>query len=265
MVAHTGPVALRALRLLEAFSPERPELTLSELSRRSGLPVSTVHRLAADLVAWGALERTQSTNKYHIGLRLWEIASLAPRGLILRETALPVMEDLAQVTHQNIQLGVRDGTELVFVERIRSSESVPIHTRVGGRFALPPTGLGLALLAHAPAWVQEEVCASDLPRYTECTITEGAQLRRVLAEIRRTGVAISDRQISLDTVSVAAPIVDRTGAVRAAISVVAEYSSAKPALLTPLIRAAALTVGRALTPRSSAAVSSPQTVDGLNE
>ena len=97
MAEHTGSVTNRALRLLEAFSPDRTELTLSDLARRAGLPISTTHRLAADLVEWGALERDDHTGKYHVGLRLWEIASLAPRGLVLRELALPVMGDLAQV------------------------------------------------------------------------------------------------------------------------------------------------------------------------
>lgn len=246
-VEHTGPVTVRALRLLEAFTPDKPELSLSDLARRAGLPVSTTHRLAADLLDWGALER-DDRGRYHIGLRLWEIASLAPRGLVLRELALPVMEDLAQITHENVQLGVRDGHELVFVERIRSKDSVPLLTRVGGRFALPATGLGLALLAYAPVTVQEEICALPLERFTEHTITDPAHLRRVLAEIRRTGIAVSDRQISLDTLSVAAPVFDKTNTVRAAVSVVVDARTARPRTLTPLLQAAALSIGRALSP-----------------
>lgn len=246
--AHTGPVTVRALKLLETFTPERSELTLSELARLSGLPLSTTHRLALDLLDWGAIERDERTGRFHIGLRLWEIASLAPRGLVLREMALPVMEDLAQVTHENVQLGVRDGHELVFVERIRSRDSVPLLTRVGGRFSLPATGLGLALLAHAPSHVQDEICAMPLDRYTPHTICEAGSLRRTLAEIRQTGIAISDRQISLDTVSVAAPIFDKTRTIRAAISVVVEADTARPRMLTPLLQAAALSIGRALSP-----------------
>ena len=242
--ARTGPVAVRALTLLEAFTPEQPTLTLSELARRSGFPLSTTHRLALDLVVWGAIERDDRTGRFHIGLRLWEIASLAPRGLVLRESALPVMEDLAHVTQENVQLGVRDGHEVVFVERIRSRDSVALRTRVGGRFALPPTGLGLALLAHA----QEEVCSAPLARFTEHTICDPDVLRRTLAEIRRTGVAVSERQITSDAVSVAAPIFDRTRTIRAAVSVVVDADTAAPHMLAPLLRAAALSIERALSP-----------------
>ncbi|OBG44804.1 IclR family transcriptional regulator [Mycobacterium alsense] len=251
VAAHTGPVTIRALRLLETFTPDRQELSLSELARRAGLPLSTAHRLALDLLAWGAIERDERTGLFHIGLRLWEIASLAPRGLVLREIALPVMEDLAQVTHENVQLGVREGSELVFVERIRSQESVQVRTRVGGRFAMPATGLGLALLAYAPSHVQEEVCASPMERYTERTICDPVVLRRTLAKVRQTGIAISDRQISLDTLSVAAPIFDNARNVHAAISVVVEAGTVRPRSLIPLLQAAALSIGRALSPRSS--------------
>src|SRR3712207_6569615 len=96
-------------------------------------------------------------SRYRVGLRVWELGALAPRGLGLREAALPFMEDLYEVTHQNVQLAVRDETEVVFVERIAGRDAVPVQTRVGGRFALPPTGVGLVLLAHAPAGVQEQV------------------------------------------------------------------------------------------------------------
>ncbi|MDT0615060.1 helix-turn-helix domain-containing protein [Streptomyces lancefieldiae] len=87
----TGPVIGRALRILGAFSAQRPHLSLSELARRSGLPVSTVHRMLGDLLVWGALERG-AQGRYRIGLRLWEVASLAPRSQGLRERALPYLE-----------------------------------------------------------------------------------------------------------------------------------------------------------------------------
>ncbi|GAA4403606.1 IclR family transcriptional regulator [Tsukamurella soli] len=242
----TGSVTVRALRLLESFTAERPELSLSELARRSGTPLSTVHRLVGDLMEWGALERDPSTGRIRVGLRLWEVASLAPRALSLREAAIPVLEDVAAVTHENVQLGVREGDEVVFVERIRGRRSVRLLTRVGGRFALPPTGIGLALLAHAPADVQERVCAGPLRRFTPYTVTDPVRLRAMLAEVRRSGVAVSDRQVTDDAVSVAAPVFDRSRAIRAAVSVVVEADTGRPAQLTPLVRAAALSIGRAL-------------------
>ncbi|MBB5827401.1 IclR family transcriptional regulator [Micromonospora carbonacea] len=234
----------RTLALLAAFTPASPALTLTELARRAGLPLPTAHRRAAELLAWGALERGDD-GRYRIGLRLWEVGSLAPRGLGLREVALPVMEDLYEVTHENVQLAVRQDLEVVFVERIAGRHAVPVLTRVGGRFALHATGVGLVLLAHAPAQVQERVLSAPLRRYTDLTVTDAGRLRRCLADVRRTGYAVSDRQVTMDALSVAAPIRAPEGVV-AAISLVVAHDRADPVALVPLVRAAGRVLSRAL-------------------
>jgi DNA-binding IclR family transcriptional regulator len=241
----TGPVLARALRLLGTFSERHPAMTLSELSRRSGLPVSTVHRMAGELLAWGALER-DDVGRYRIGLRLWEVAALAPRGQGLRERALPFLEDLSQITRENVQLAVREGTELVFVERIAGSGAVPVLTRVGGRFALTATGVGLVLLAHAPDDVREDVLGGPIPRFTEYTVTDPARLRELLADVRGNGYSISDRQVTDDALSVGAPIRDARGTVVAAVSLVVRHGTAAPHPLAALVRTSARAISRAL-------------------
>src|SRR5919109_599330 len=205
-------VTARAFGVLEAFSPAFPALSLSEIARRAGLPLTTTHRLLAELCAAGALER-EADGAYRIGLRLWEIASLAPRGVPLREAALPFLEDLYEVTHENAQLGVREGHDVVYIERIAGRHAVGVLTRVGGRFPLHASGIGLVLLAHAPEGVQREVLEAPLQRFTDYTITDPGRLGRVLAQVRRDGVAVSDRQVTDDALSVAAPITDPSGEV----------------------------------------------------
>ena len=244
-MAETGPVIGRALRLLGAFSPTHPALTLSDLARRAGMPVSTAHRMVGELVVWGALER-DADGCYRIGLRLWEIASLAPRGMALREVALPFLEDLSQVTRENVQLAVREGTEVVFVERIAGSGAVPVLTRVGGRFALTATGVGLVLLAHAPPDLQEEVLAAPVERFTAHTVTDPKILRGMLADVRTSGFSISDRQVTADALSVAAPVHDARGIVVAAVSLVVRHGSTSPHALAPLVRTSARAMSRAL-------------------
>src|SRR6516165_435507 len=149
-------VTARGLAVLDAFTQAAPALSLSEIARRAGLPLTTAHRLVSELRAAGALER-DGDGRYRIGLRLWEIGSLAPRGVPLREAALPFLEDLYEVTHENAQLGVREGHDVVYIERIAGRRAVSVLTRVGGRFPLPASGIGLVLLAHAPEHVQREV------------------------------------------------------------------------------------------------------------
>jgi DNA-binding IclR family transcriptional regulator len=237
-------VTARVLRVFEAFSAAQPRLTLSDLSRRARLPLSTAHRLVEDLVRWGALERDDE-HRYRIGLRLWEVGALAPRGLGLREQAMPFLEDLYEATHQVVQLAVRDGVEALYVERISGRAAVGVISRVGGRLPLHATGVGLVLLAFAPHEVQERVLAAPLRGFTERTVTSPRELRRMLATVRRTGVAVSDGQIELKALSVAAPIHDRAEEVVAALSIVVPSTEAS-APYVPAVRAAARGVSRVL-------------------
>lgn len=232
------------LALLGAFDAQHRELTLTELARRAGLTLSTAQRRAAELTAWGALERTDA-GRYRVGLRLWEVGSLAPRGLALREAALPFLEDLYVVTRENVQLAVREGTETVFVERIAGRSAVRVLTRVGGRFALHATGVGLVLLAHAPAEVLDDVVAAGLTAYTSATITDPVVLRRALADVRRDGYAVSRGAVTEDALSVAAPVTDARDEVVAAVSLVVPIEDARPQALAPLVRAAARGISRA--------------------
>ncbi|MCE3554358.1 IclR family transcriptional regulator [Pseudonocardia sp. RS11V-5] len=241
----TGPVLTRGLALLAAFGPARPAMTLSQLARHTGMPLSTAHRLLGELVDWGALERDDA-GSYRVGLRLWELGALAPRGQGLRERALPFLEDLSQITRENVQLAVREGTEVVFVERIGGSGAVPVLTRVGGRFALTATGVGLVLLAHAPTEVQEDVLGGRIERFTARTVTDAEQLRRMLADVRVNGFSISDRQVTMDALSVGAPIQDERGQVVAAVSLVVRHGTASPHTLSPLVRTSARAISRAL-------------------
>jgi DNA-binding IclR family transcriptional regulator len=241
-----GPTAAgKVLGVLGAFATDAPELTLSAIARKAGLALSTAHRLVAELVAWGALERG-GDGRYRIGLRLYEVGALAPRGVALRDAAMPFMEDLYEVTHEVVQLAVREGSELVFVERLAGRTSVGVHTRVGLRFPLPASGAGLVLLAFAPNDVQEAVLAGPFERFTEKTLTDPVRLRAILAEARRQEIAVSDGQVTLDSLSVGAPVRDASGTVVAAVSVVVHAGSVDPAFLIPLVRTAARGMSRSL-------------------
>jgi DNA-binding IclR family transcriptional regulator len=235
----------KSMDVLSAFTPDRPTRTLAEVSRETGLPLTTTHRVVHELLDWGALERSPS-GALQVGLRLWRVASVAPRGLGLREVALPFMEDLYVATHENVQLAVREGYDAVFVERLAGRRSVSVLTRVGGRFALHATGVGLVLLAFAPAEVQEGVLAAPLRPWTAFTITDPTVLRRTLAEVRRTSVALSDRQVTEDAVSVASSVTGPEDDVVAALSVVVRHGTVSPLSLAPAVRAAAIGISRAL-------------------
>jgi DNA-binding IclR family transcriptional regulator len=238
-------VTAKVLSLLETFTADEPELTLTQLSDRTALPRPTVHRLTAELVAWGALER-EPRGPFRIGLRLWEVASLAPRTLGLREQAMPFLEDLFEVTRQNVQLAVLDGQDAVYVERLSARGAVGVVTRVGSRLPLHATAVGQVLLAHAPRALQEAVLAGPLTALTPKTIVDPRQLRRALADVRQTGIAVCDGQVELKSLSVAAAIRGRDGAVIAALSVVVPSVEGAATTYLPVVRAAARGISRSL-------------------
>ena len=235
----------RVVDLLEAFTASRRTMTLSELSRRSGLPLTTAHRLVGELVGRGLLAR-DAAGRLHIGLRLWEIGSLSPSSVGLRESALPFLEDLYEVTHENVQLAVIDGVEAVYLERISGRRSVHALTRVGGRLPVHATGVGLILLAHAERDLQQRVLSAPLTAYTPFTVTDPKRIRAILADVRRKGYVISDRQIERISVSVAAPVYGFDGQVVAAVSVVASARRTDPLRLAPAVMATARAITRRL-------------------
>jgi DNA-binding IclR family transcriptional regulator len=237
----------RVLALLDAFGPGHRKLSLSEISRRAELTLPTAHRLARELVAWGALER-DADGCYSVGLRLLELSALAPRGLALREAAFPHLDDLHQATRGHVHLGVRDGVEVVYVETLPAPASALISSRVGDRWPMHATGTGLVLLAYADRELQELVLRSPLERYTRMTVVDPGELRRKLAEIRQTGVAVAYGQITLPDMVVAVPIQGAGGEVIAAISIVVRSEIARPralaAALAETSRAISATLGR---------------------
>ncbi|GAB3033373.1 IclR family transcriptional regulator [Parafrigoribacterium mesophilum] len=211
----------RALAVLAVFSAERPRLTLAEITRRVGLPHSTCHRIVGELAGWGALERDDSRG-FTIGLRLWELGTLAPRALSLQAAAAPFMEDLYEATRQHVQLAILDGTEAVVVERRSAADAVGIVSGVGGRLPLHCTGVGQVLLAHAGQELFARVVEQGLERFTERTIVSGRALRAALAQCRLVGYATVRGERSPGVDSVAAKVSGRNGTVVGALSVVCQ-------------------------------------------
>jgi len=236
-------VTSKVLAILDAFGSGDTSLTLSQIGRRTQLPLPTVHRLATELVEWGGLERA-ARGTYRIGVRLWEIGSLTPQRSSLREIAMPFMEDLYEATHENVQLAVLAGYEALFVEKISGRHSVAIVTRVGGRLPLHATGVGKALLAFSPPDFVEAVIARGLPRLTPSTITDPDVLRGALEDARRAGYAFTRDEMTLGSVSVAAPIFGTGDALVGAMSLVVRAAGADVGRLALPVRTAALGLSR---------------------
>ena len=236
-------VTTRALALLGAFDEQHRRLTLTELAARAGLPLPTAHRLVGELAAWGAVSRTPS-GEYVVGRRLWDLGLLAPVQTGLRQVASPFLHDIYAATLATVHLAVRDGTEVLYLDRLAGHTSVPVVSRVGTRLPMHATGVGKVLLAHAPPEVQAAVLA-DLPRITAYTVTQPGLLRRQLARAVRDGYATTTEEMSLGACSVAVPIRRGADVVAALGIVVPGFRSDRPRLVAAL-QVAAQGVGRVL-------------------
>lgn len=210
-------VTSRVLAILGAFDPAHRRLSLGDISRRAGLSMTTTHRLTGELTAWGALVRVPGG--YVIGSRLWELGLLAPTDCDLRQIAAPFLTDLHAATRATVQLGVRDGVDVLYLARVAGHGTVATRNGVGSRLPLHATGVGKVLLAHAPAEVAAEVL-TRLSRMTPHTITQPGRLARQLARVRIDGFATTAEEMSLGACSVAVPVVDAEHRVRAALGVV---------------------------------------------
>src|SRR4051812_38829931 len=163
-----GPAtaAGRVLAVLDAFGPTHAVLTLSEISRRSGLSLTTTHRLVGELRDWGPPDRPPA-GRNGIGLRLLKLGAPPPHGLQLPDLALPYLDDLHHATRANVLLAVRDGADVVYVEALRARGAIRLLSRLGGRWPLHATGTGRVLLAFSPPEVQEDVLRHPLKRFTD--------------------------------------------------------------------------------------------------
>lgn len=176
----------RVVRILAAFSDDTPALHLRELARAVGLPVSTVHRLVAELEVEGLLVRDDSGRLRH-GHRMWEMASRGSRASSLREAALPPMEDLLNHTGNHVSLGVLEGTDVLYLERLAADDATINITRIAGRLPVHGCSAGLVFMAYAPEEEQERFLSRRLEKLTPDTVTDPDQLRGILTDIRRNG------------------------------------------------------------------------------
>lgn len=237
-------VTSRALSLLGAFDHGHRMLSLTELAGRAQMPLPTAHRLVGELVEWGALTRL-ADGRYAIGRRLWDVGLLAPVQTGLRQAASPFLHDVYAATLATVHLGVRDGHQVLYVERLSGRASVPIVSTVGSRLPLHCTGVGKVLLAFAPDAVQREILHSRLRRVTRHTVTTPMLLAEQLRRVRLEGYATTVEEMSLGACSVAVPI-RQSGDVVASMGIVVASLRRERARLVSALQVAASGIERSL-------------------
>lgn len=242
-------VIRRVVRLLDAFTRERPALTPAELARAAGLSTSTAHRLATDLAAEGLLTRAED-GRFSVGARMWELAARSNPLEEFRRRGLPFLEGIHAAVRQHVSLAVADvesGTVL-YVERLDQHGNVVENLgEVAARLGLTATSPGLAILAHEAPAVRERVLAVVREGHPgEGTHDAAPHLRAALADVRRTGYARLAGVLVEGNVGYAVPVFGAGNAVVGAISVVLPLAEDRPELLLPVLVAAGRGLSRAM-------------------
>jgi DNA-binding IclR family transcriptional regulator len=237
-------VLSRIVRIFEVFGPDDRALRVSEIARRADLHVATASRLIDELVGHGWLARDVD-RRVRIGVRMWELASRASPALSLREAAMPFMEDLHAVVKHHTQLGVLDGEEVLFIERLSAPGAVINIARIAGRMPLHASSSGLVLLAHASSDLRERLLSGPLKAYTQHTVVEPRRLRALIADVRRTGVAFCRGFVDERATGIAVPLRGPDDNVVAALSLIVP-NDANARMPIPALEAAARGISRVM-------------------
>lgn len=232
----------RGLAVIRAFGPEEPELTLSDVARRTGLTRAAARRFLLTLCDLGYVRADGKL--FALTPRVLELGYAYLSSLTLPEIAEPHLERLAAEVRESSSVSVLDGDDIVYVGRVPTSRIMRVAINVGTRFPAHATSMGRVLLAALPdADLDAYLARADLRALTPHTITAPEALRAELARIRAQGWALVDQELEEGLRSVAAPIRGRDGAVVAAVNVSAHATRASRAavqttLLPPLLATA---------------------------
>jgi len=234
----------RAFAVLDSFDAGHRRQSLAAISRRTGLPLTTVHRLVHELERQAALVRG-ADGDYEIGSKIWRLGTLASVHVELREVALPYMEDVYEIGNDAVQVAVLDGLRCLVVDRIAGSRTISVLSKPGARLPLHATGVGKVLLAFGGHDLQDAVLGS-LDRYTEQTITDASTLRAQLTTIRSQGFAITREELAPGATSVAVPLRGKGGTVIAALGVVSPSENTEIARMVPVLQVTAAAISKKL-------------------
>jgi IclR family KDG regulon transcriptional repressor len=210
----------RAVSILEQFTLERPELSLTEISNGIGLSKSTTHRLLSTLEATEMVEFDKKTVRYRLGLKTFRLGSVVSKSMELAKQADPLLRSVAEETEETSFLVVVDGDEALCLRRFDGTHHVRVlFLEAGKRSAFNCGAAQRMLLAHLPEGRWAEVVAGHARRMTQYSLVSRDELERDRREIRERGYSVSWEDVTLHACALGAPVRDATGAVVAAVSI----------------------------------------------
>ena len=219
-----GPAAasstLRAFFVLEQIATSEGSVSLEEVTRLSGLPKPTVHRILHLLMRGSLVERQSLDKRYIVGPRTCALALAVQTRSPRRRERRAILTRLVSIIGETCNFTMLDGNEVVYLERVETSADVRLHMDAGSRVPLHCTASGKLLLSDmAPEQVRRLLGPGPLKRHTERTITQPSALERELVKIRASGVGTDVGEYLVGSVCLAVPVRDSQGRICAAVAV----------------------------------------------
>ncbi len=213
----------RGLSVIEAFSAESPELTLSEVAARAGIAPATARRALITLEQLGYVGQTGK--RFVLRPKVLSLGSAFLSSMNLRELAQPYLQELAEQFKDSASLAVLEGDNVMYIAHVPNSRRIRYNGSVGYRSPAFGTSLGLALWAHLDEGRLDAALAkAPFPAYTSKTLTTAEQLRRAIEDVRANGYATATEQLEYDIVAIAVPVKDTNGNVIAAVNCSSELT-----------------------------------------
>ena len=211
---------VKAFQVMRAFTPDHTEMSISEVAQKAGLDRGTAYRLLHTLREEGYIAAVPKSRRFRLTLKCLELGFTTLTHYSLRELSRPLLADLLEDVADAASLGMLDGPDVVYVERLQGDLGGRLlERRVGARTRIYAAALGQAILAFEPPAVQRVTLElSDRIKLSERTITDIDELMRRMEKIRERGWAFSDGENAYGLRTVAAPIFDAGGQAVAAIS-----------------------------------------------
>lgn len=234
------PAPIRAvehcLKLIDALSANEQARGVTELSGELRLAKSTVYRLLQTLAGRDYVVQDPATGRYRLGLKLLELGALVSDHLTIRTVAQPHLQRLMEATKETVHLGLLEGRQVVYADKIESPQTIRMYSRVGRQSPLHCTALGKALLAYQPEQMLRDLLRAGLRRYTSRTIAAPGRLRTELKRVREEGCALDNEEFEEGLRCVAAPIRDHAEAVIASLGIAGPAARLEPGRLPVLIK-----------------------------
>lgn len=213
----------KAFAVLRSFSAEEPEMVLADVARGAGVDNATAFRMLNTLVQLGYVEKVGETRRFRLGFQCLELGFNAIARSDIRQLGRPLLRALVNDTIEAASIGVLDGHDAIYIERIQAGlQRLAVDVRVGNRVPAYSSALGRAMLAYLPVDTQRALLDDHpLERLTEHTVIDTPKILDELAHVREAGFAVSDQETVTGLRVLAAPITDIDGVPVAAMSVAA--------------------------------------------